>query len=434
MGLGLIIIMGWAHAAYSRVSLILSLEEVIGRPPDKPENQFSKAPELFYVLRPPEPDPEMMEIIRKQRSGFTLTADEQELLDIHYQQGGIGGSGSPLRKIAPEALFWNQVRVKVPDGPRLPFITCNPKANGPFPIAIILDPEIEAQMEAGKEEYARIIRNIPIERELPYDDAYRGRYITNNPLGNLLLSHGVAIVIPVDETLETLDSISAKNWEAIVSHFTSPKRIDEKSVFLVSTKEFADTTIKVGSTIPFNGIILEEPETGLFGNTLPSTDEDSAKMAGLLKSYTEALKDFSSPMLFLRQKQNPVLRMNETLLLVPFLEDNRKIKLSITDFPIRIWQSALDANEDENKDPQNNPAQFAYFRSTLETLKNRILFFIQSEGVSPLRLLPEESTRIGSSSRAQGLINSLGNIGGLGDSEGGFEEDSSTDRFEESPE
>lgn len=429
--------MGLRPAAISRESLILTLEEVIGEPPQKSETQSLKYSELFYVLSPPEPDPEMMEIIRKQRIGSTLTAAEQELLDVHYQQGGIGGSGSPLRKIAPEALSWNQVRVKVPDGPQLPFITCNPKANGPFPIAIILDPEIEAQMEAGEEEYARIIRNLPIERDLPYDDAYRGRYITNNPLGNLLLSHGVAIVIPVNDSLEKLDSISVKNWKAIVSNFTSAKQIDAQSLFLVSTKEYAEIAIKIGSAIPFSGIILEEPENGLFGLTLPSNSEDTAIMAGLLKNYTEALVDYSSPTLFLRQKQNPVLSINETLWLIPFLENNRKVRLSITDFPIRIWQTAPETGE-EKKRPRNNSAQFAYFRSTFETLKNRILFFIQSEGVSPLRLLPEESPRIGSPNRAQGLINTLENLGGssnrFGESEERFEEDSSTDGFGDSPE
>ncbi|MDG2167012.1 MAG: hypothetical protein P8L44_03700 [Opitutales bacterium] len=83
-----------------------------------------------------------------------------------------------------------------------------PKADGPFATALVLDPEITQQKIAGTEQHGQIIRRMPIEAEAPWPEPFRGRYITNNPIGNQLMSHAVSVIIPINDALENAEEIS----------------------------------------------------------------------------------------------------------------------------------------------------------------------------------------------------------------------------------
>ena len=265
-------------------NLILSLEEVLGPPPQPEENAIIKKGNVFYTLVRETPDPEIREIIRNLKLGFDLSPEEQFLFDEYVEHHSISGKNPLIRSIAPEVLTWVERSVKAPSGARLTFIHCYPRAAGPFPVALVLDPEIGLQMEVGEEAYREITHLIPTERELPFDESYRGRYITHNPIGNQLISSGVAVVIPILKTLENLNDIPLRDWQAVMEFIRSVKVVDAESVFLVSTKEYAGTAFRLGSQLELGGLLVEEPESGLFGASLPATTQDAVAMTELRKN------------------------------------------------------------------------------------------------------------------------------------------------------
>lgn len=371
--------------------LILSLEEVIGTPPEKTKEQKRKNQQLFYTLDSAEEDPEMEDLIRNQQMGFVLTAEEQVLLNEYQMGGRISGANPLIRRIYPPVLSWVETRVKVASGDRYSFINCYPHASGPFPVALVLDPEIGPQFEAGTEEYNQVVRRMPIEAELPYNEAFRGRYITNNPIGNQLISHAISVIIPIRESLENANALSTEDWKSVLDYYISKKYLDSNSLFLVATKEFADLAIRLASAYPFAGLIMEEPETGLFNITLPTNTEDSMKMASIRETYISNLNSLQCPLMLLRNKENPVFKINDSVLLQPLIEMNKQLFLSLTDNPLRTLEKVEEAEADV-KESEESGKRFAYDYDAVEKLSNRMLYFIQKNGEMALYLLPEEST------------------------------------------
>ena len=83
-GLGLLVCLSWSIAVEGAEDLIGSLEDVIGKAPEKAENSSDKAQKTFYSLSSAEPDPNIQEYLRMQRMGYVLTAEEQ-LIVSEYQ-------------------------------------------------------------------------------------------------------------------------------------------------------------------------------------------------------------------------------------------------------------------------------------------------------------------------------------------------------------
>ena len=95
-------------------NLILSLEEVLGPPPQ--QNASADRPKVYYSLGQEEPDPLIEEIIRKLKMGYDLLPDEQLLFDQYSQRLGVGENNAVLQPIAPEALNWVEQYVRTPSG------------------------------------------------------------------------------------------------------------------------------------------------------------------------------------------------------------------------------------------------------------------------------------------------------------------------------
>jgi hypothetical protein len=340
----------------------------------------------------------MERLIDQKRMGFSLTEEEQELMKEDQMGGNVLSTNSVMRRIYPPVLTWWETNVKAASGERYPFINCTPKADGPFPTALVLDPEIAQQFDAGMEEYYKVIRRMPVEDELPWEEPYRGRYITHSPLGNLLMSHAVSVIIPIKESLETANDITLEDWNSIMEYYMKRKDLDSKSLFLVATKEFADLAIRLTGTYPFTGLILEEPEEGMFGTHLPSHTEDSMRMIALIEAYEAQLENLKCPTLLFRHRNNPSIPLNDRLLLQPLMDLKRPLFMSITDFPLR----SLGSTEDEEAEP--NP-RFVYDTDSAKKITQRMLYFIQQEGEAPLNLMPEESSEPRSRNRADNIIN-----------------------------
>jgi hypothetical protein len=312
----LMVILAALSGLNAREDLILSLEEVLGKPPERSENFKEKPRETFYSVVKSEENPEMRQLIQKQQMGLFLTEDEQELMKEYQLGGNVSGSNSVMRRIYPPVLRWLETNVKAGSGARYKFINCWPNADGPFPTALVLDPEIAQQFVAGIDEYNRMIRRIPVseDTELPWEEPYRGRYITHSPLGNQLMAHAVSVIIPIRESLEKAQEISMEDWKSILDYYTDKKTLDSESLFLVATKEFADLAIRLAGSYPFTAFILEEPEQGLFGTQLPTDTGDAVKMMALQETYEASLKNIICPTLIFRQRQNPIIPINDTLL------------------------------------------------------------------------------------------------------------------------
>ncbi|MCB1121318.1 MAG: hypothetical protein KJT03_07200 [Verrucomicrobiae bacterium] len=380
---------GWAMLGYSveREPLILTLEDAIGPPPEKEEVLVNIKRETFYTLSNAEKDPEIEELIEKERMGFFLTEEEQLLVREYRMGGRVSGGNTLMRKVYPPVLNWTESSLRLSSGKRYPFIICVPNANDLFPVALVLDPEIEDQLEAGNEEFSQVVRRMNIEAELPYDEAFRGRYITNSFLGNQLISHAVSVIIPIRDTLTDANTLTAEDWKTVLDYFLKRSNLDRESLFVLTTKEYADAAIRIGTHYPLSGLMMEEPETGLFGTVLPTNTEDSMRMASLLETYKQNLDHLTAPLLVLRNKTNTLLDVSDMLFLQPLVDWGRPLYLSMTDLPLRKLEEP-DASDPENK---ITTRRFAYDFRTAEKVSNRILHFIQSNGKQPLRLLPEES-------------------------------------------
>ena len=179
---------------------------------------------------------------------------------------------------------------------------------------------------------------IPTERELPFDESFRGRYITHNPIGNQLISSGVAVVIPILKTLENLNGIPLRDWQAVMEFIRSVRVVDGESVFLVSTREYAGAAFRLGSHLEWGGLLVEEPESVIFGASLPATTQDAVAMTELRKKYEAVTGAIECPILIMRNKQNPILRINDFALVNPFVNDGQSLYLSITDRPLRTLE------------------------------------------------------------------------------------------------
>jgi hypothetical protein len=421
------------HGVGAREDIILSLQDAIGEPPEKSESLRNRKRDSFYSVVKSADNPELARLLQQKDIGLTLTEEEEELVKEYQSGGNVSGKNPAMRRIYPPVLNWLETRIKTTSGARYPFMNCTPRASGPFPTALVLDPEIPQQFEAGMEEYNVVVRRIPVEAELPWEEPYRGRYITHSPIGNQLMSHAISVIIPLQETLERANDISMEDWHSVMDYYLKRKDLDAESVFLVATKEFADLAIRLASTYPFIGLLLEEPEQGMFGINFQGNTEDTTKMVAFKETYEQHLKDLKCPTLIFRNRGNPVIPMNDGLIMKPLLELERPLFLSMTDFPFRSLgvKKAEEASEEKSEEEKPDP-RFLYDTDSTVKITQRMLYFIQQKGKSPLNLLPEESTEPRSANRANSLINqfeqmsrrlqSLENSGsddGSGDSGGG---------------
>ena len=375
----------------AREDLIPSLKEVLGEPPAQSANFKIKPRETFFSVVKSDENSELRQLIQNQQHGIEMSEEEQGLLTDYLMGGNVSGSNSVMRRIYPPVLNWLESNIQVSSGISHSFIYCTPNANGPFPTVLLLDPEIAQQFEAGQEEYNRVVRSMPVGAGLPWEEPYRGRYITHSPLGNQLMSHAVSVIIPISKSLETADDISIEDWKSVLDFYTNRLELDTKSLFLVATKEFAGLAIRLASSYPFIGLMLEEPEEGIFETRFPQDHVDAVQMIALQETYEASLKDLECPTLIIRHKQNPALNMNDALILKPLLSLKRPLFMSMTDYPFRSLgiQENGDSEASKNKDPD---PRFSYDAESVKRITLRMLNFIETEGEAPLYLLPETSS------------------------------------------
>lgn len=383
---------------HARDDLILSLDEVIGKPPERPVGFNLKQRDTFYSITQWSEDDKMKELIDTQERGIVLTDEQQEILRERRMGVNAAGTSGVIRRIYPPVLSWVESNVKATSGKRYAFISCIPRADGPFATALILDPEIAQQKEAGTVQLNQIVRRMPIEAEAPWPEPFRGRYVTNNPIGNQLISHAVSIIIPINETLEKAEEIPMEDWKSILDHYTRDKDMDANSLFLVATKEYASLALRLAASYPFIGLMLEEPEQGIFGQALPADTSDAVTMTAIQDQYLKELEALSCKILYFRHRNNSRIPMNDMLILKPLIERKHPLFLGLTEFPFR----RISQEDVEKAVPE---PRFVYDTEATQKITQRMLYFIQQEGERPLMLLPEESTEPRSSNRASELLN-----------------------------
>ena len=314
-----------------------------------------------------------------------------------YRMGGSVGSHTALRRIYPAVLSWIENRIKTASGKRYAFIKCTPKASGPFATALVLDPEISQQKEAGREEYSRVIRRMPVEAELPWEEPYRGRYITHSPIGNQLMSHAVSVIIPIVDSLEEVRELSMEDWRSVLDYYLKNKDVDPQSLFLVATKEYAGLAMQLATTFPVSGLIIEEPEAGVFGMQLPKDAADAVAVTKLQAAYETVLEQLNCNILVFRHRNNPAISMNDRLILKPLIDWQKPLYMSLIDFPLRTLSP-------EDLEQEVVEPRYCYDTDSSRKITQRMLYFIQQQGETPLSLLPEQSTEPRSSNRANSLI------------------------------
>ncbi|MCZ6672103.1 MAG: hypothetical protein O7C75_04110, partial [Verrucomicrobia bacterium] len=343
--------------------------------------------------------------------------EEQELLQEYLMGGRVTESNPLIRRIYSPLLGWVENRVKVASGGRYSFLNCYPDTQGPFPVVLVLDPEIGPQAETGMEAWARVVQTmhrLASERggEVPPStprDRFLGYYITRNPIGNQLISHSISVIIPIGESLENANTLSTEDWKSVLDFFLSKNYLDSKSFFLFATQEYADLAIRLATAFPFTGLILEEPESGLFATTFPADTKDSKIMEPIRKVYLQHLEKLNAPTLLFRNKKNPVIEINDDVLLKPLLDSKRPLNLILTDYPMRIVDPSENQDESARMDNQPTP-RFAYDPKSVEKIVDHMLYFILQNGSSPIDLLPQGPRPPRSNKRTQRILDAANNI------------------------
>lgn len=152
------------------------------------------------------------------------------------------------------------------------------------------------------------------------------RYLLTSPFGSNLLGQGFIVAYAVAKDLNTLRSARTSDWIDMFDDIRDLKEVDERSFFLMSTKEYANLSVYLASTYSFSGFILEEPHYMLFTRqTHQEVIEDSKRLTSeqiwnrtdpsRRDFYHQIFSNIYSPIMIIRSEDSPAYDFNEKTLI-----------------------------------------------------------------------------------------------------------------------
>ncbi len=170
----------------------------------------------------------------------------------------------------------------------------------------------------------------------------KSSYLWNSPFGSNLLAHGFLVAYLVTDDLATLRKAKIVDWLDTFDLVRELNSVDQESLFLLSTKEYANLSLYLAARYPFTGFVLEEPQYMLFSRKAYSDIvERSHRMSEAEiwrrtdptreEKYRSILRDITSPILLIRAEETPAYTFNDKTLIPKLLESNAYFETILLD-------------------------------------------------------------------------------------------------------
>ncbi|MDQ8203752.1 hypothetical protein [Pelagicoccus sp. SDUM812003] len=268
--------------------------------------------------------------------GLVLSANAQE--DALWDQTSDQPSVSPMppaitqgaeayqrdappfrRRVMREDISVRFRSLRLDSGKRVTLVYGTPKNVKSCPAVFVLDAEANALANAQG------IR-IPGLSKRKFKEARQASYLLRSPFGSNMLGNGFGVAYVVADDLDALRSARTKDWIGIFDRVRDLRNVADNSVFLFSTREYANLSIYLTTKYNFSGFVLEEPTYMLFSR---DTHEDVIRKADRLTPdeiwnrtdptrafrYRELFSQINTPILLIRNPESEAYAFNEKTLI-----------------------------------------------------------------------------------------------------------------------
>ncbi len=171
-------------------------------------------------------------------------------------------------------------------------------------------------------------------------------YMRRSPFGSNMLSNGFAVAYVIAKDLKTLKSIRTADWIGLFNRIRDHKQVDSNSVFLFSTREWANSTLYIATKYAFSGFILEEPNYMLFTRkTYESVVRNSERLSSEeiwektdpvhKQKYYDIFSQITTPIMLVRNKNSSAHAFTEKTLVPELIKANVYLETFEMDGPAR---------------------------------------------------------------------------------------------------
>lgn len=178
------------------------------------------------------------------------------------------------------------------------------------------------------------------------DELKQAGYLLKSPFGSNLLGNGFAVAYVVAEDLADIRSARTADWMGILDRVRNLKQVDPDSMFLLSTREYANLSTYLASKYAFSGFILEEPNYLLFSRqTYESVVERSDALTpeeiwartdpSKANMYLQIFSQIHCPIMLIRNANSPAYAFNEKTLIPKLQEANAYVEQVKIPGPVR---------------------------------------------------------------------------------------------------
>lgn len=180
-----------------------------------------------------------------------------------------------IRRFDREAVRFRSIQTRMDQGGWASAMTIVPRGSGPFPAVFILDEE------------CRYLRFPGINSEGRRRDDFEGAVYAQVPLVSHLVGSGFAAAMSTPKTLsKDQGTMTDRDWIALIKLFKSRPGVDQESLFLVATHEFAELALRLAVQFRFAGVVIEAPREMMFIEAAARWEERKQAAAG--KSLEQA--------------------------------------------------------------------------------------------------------------------------------------------------
>lgn len=192
-------------------------------------------------------------------------ARRERLLIGESQDSGF----SLIRRFDPEAVRFRSIQTRMVRGGWASAMTIVPKVSGRPPAVFVLDEE------------CRYLRFPGIRPEETDADDFEGPAYARIPLVSHLVGSGFAAAMATPKTLSKgPDTMTDRDWIALIKLFLGKTRIDQESLFLIATTEFTELALRLAVQFRFAGVVIEAPREMMFVQAAARAERRKQAAAG----------------------------------------------------------------------------------------------------------------------------------------------------------
>ena len=243
------------------------------------------------------------------------------------------------RRIMREDITIRIKNLRLDSGEKIQLVYGAPKKAKLCPTVFVLD--VESNSIANRSGIG-----FPGMSKRAKDELKRAGYLLKSPFGSNLLGNGFAVAYIVGDDLQSIRSARTNDWLGIFERVRGLKQVDPNSLFLLSTREYANLSVYLASKYTFSGFILEEPSYLLFSrqtyeNVIERSDDLSPEEIwsrtdpSKARRYVEIFSQIHCPIMLIRNEQSDAYAFNDKTLIPKMYEANAYVEQVKIDGPVR---------------------------------------------------------------------------------------------------